>query len=430
MKKINYELFNEKLYTMQLENGLTVNLMPRMKFHQTFGILTAHFGSIDRQFMLSNGKIKTYPAGIAHFLEHKLFEKKDHDAFDEFALYGADSNAFTSFTRTSYLFSTSRNVEQCVTTLLDFVQHPYFSERTVEKEKGIIGQEIKMYEDDSNWQLLFGIIKNLYSNTALTADIAGNVSSIQKITPQMLYECYDHFYQPDNISLVLVGNFDLEQMKDLIVENQKAIKNDRQNSVKQILFNDGQPSVIASGQRQMNIQRPKLGIAIRGVQNFTPFERLKYKLAMQIMLELLFGESSLDYQRLYNEGIIDNTFDYEIQLEEQFYFVYFSMDTVQLEKANAELRKIFANAHQKLEQQSSIFEIMKKEFIGRYIKGMNSNENIANQFDQWLFGEKTIFDIPQLIDNLQMSDLIRLADDFFQPDQITEYKIYPKEKVL
>ena len=239
MNEIKYDLYNEKLHIINLPNGLNVNLIVRPKFHQTFGILTTRYGSINNSFKASDSnEIKKYPNGIAHFLEHKLFEKEDHDAFDEFALYGADSNAFTSFTRTSYLFSTSSNVDKCVSTLLNFVQHPYFSEQTVEKEKGIIAQEIKMYEDDPNWQMLFGIIKNLYPNTPLTADIAGSVTSIQEITPQMLYECYDHFYQPNNMSLMLVGNFNLSKIKQIIIENQNNINEIKTSSAKNSLSSE------------------------------------------------------------------------------------------------------------------------------------------------------------------------------------------------
>lgn len=429
MNEIKYDLYNEKLHIINLPNGLNVNLIVRPKFHQTFGILTTRYGSINNSFKASDSnEIKKYPNGIAHFLEHKLFEKEDHDAFDEFALYGADSNAFTSFTRTSYLFSTSSNVDKCVSTLLNFVQHPYFSEQTVEKEKGIIAQEIKMYEDDPNWQMLFGIIKNLYPNTPLTADIAGSVTSIQEITPQMLYECYDHFYQPNNMSLMLVGNFNLSKIKQIIIENQNNINEIKTSSAKNSLSSEQlNADVISYDEKRMHIQRPKLGIAVRGDCKLSIEQRLKYKVALQILLELLFGESSLDYQRLYDKGIIDNSFEYEIQLEEEFHFIYLTLNTNKVELASKEIKNILLNASKKLSQQKDIFEIMKKEFIGRYIKGMNSNENIADQFDKWLFGNKTLFDAPKMIEKLKLSDLLDLSKQLFKENNTTEFRIYPKE---
>lgn len=427
METIKYQKFNETLFTERLSNGLQVNLLPRPEFHQTYGILTARYGSINNKF-IRDGKLQHYPNGIAHFLEHKLFEKEDHDAFDEFAKYGADSNAFTSFTRTSYLFSTSQNIAQCVSSLLDFVQHPFFSTATVEKEKGIIAQEIKMYEDDASWQLLFGVMQNLYPQTALTADIAGSVSSIQQITPEMLYENYHAFYQPGNMSLMLVGNFDLEKIMNLIRKSQAEIQSKPVQIKRVPLFEKKPLPLIKTGAKRMNIMRPKLGIAVRGDCQLDVNERMQYKVALQLLLEMLFGESSSDFQYLYDAGIIDNSFGYEIQLEEDFHFVYFSMDTAKVQEANDAIREILLNAGSKIKQQEKIFELMKREFIGRYLKGMNSNENIADQFDQWLFGNQIILDAISALQNLSIDDLIKLAEQLFKAEQITEFQILPKEQ--
>lgn len=179
MEKHQYSRFNETIYHQKLDNGLLVQMLPKKDFHKTYAILTVNFGSIDRTFV-PKGKteMRTVPDGIAHFLEHKMFEKEDHDAFDLFGKLGADSNAFTSFTQTSYLFSGSDHIHENIDVLLDFVQDPYFSEKTVEKEKGIIGQEISMYDDDPNWRLYFGILGNLYPNDPMHIDIAGTKESI------------------------------------------------------------------------------------------------------------------------------------------------------------------------------------------------------------------------------------------------------------
>ena len=159
LEKKEYTQFGETIYSEELDNGLKVKLLSKKSFHKVYGIMSTNYGSADNEFVPYGKKdMKVYPAGIAHFLEHKLFEKKDYDAFELFGKYGADSNAFTSFTRTSYLFSATQNIEKCVEILLDFVQEPYFSEESVKKEQGIIGQEIKMYDDDSGWQLYFGLI--------------------------------------------------------------------------------------------------------------------------------------------------------------------------------------------------------------------------------------------------------------------------------
>lgn len=426
MSLIKYPRFQEQMESLTLPNGLHVNLIDRPLFHQTYGILTTRFGSVHTEFIPVLGKtIHSYPSGIAHFLEHKLFEKRDYDAFDKFAVYGADSNAFTSFTRTSYLFSTAGNVNECVQTLLDFVFHPYFSDRTVNKEKGIIGQEIQMYQDDPNWQLLFGIIKNLYPETTLTNDIAGSLQSIQEISPKMLYECYGTCYRPDNMNFLLIGNFNVDDIKNILLNIKTETLTDKNSLIKLPHFSK-LPSIIQFGQKTMNVQRPKLSLGIRSTMNFNSKERFEVKVMLQIVLEMLFGESSIDYQRLYDNGIIDDSFGYEIQLEDGFQFVDLYLDTNMVKKATEELRKIILNASQKISSQRSLFQIMKCEFIGRAIKGMNSNENIANHFDYWLYGNQTLFDVPSVIEQLTLDKIVEFTYKFFDQSEVTSFQIIPK----
>lgn len=225
MNKTEYEQINETLYHEVLPNGLTVYLLPKNDYHKTYGLFSTNYGSIDNEFIPYGEKEKVkVPDGIAHFLEHKLFEKEDGDVFQLFGKQGASANAFTSFTKTSYLFSTTDQVEKNLTTLIDFVQAPYFTEETVNKEKGIIGQEIQMYEDDPNWRMFFGILNNLYPTHPLHIDIAGTVESIDKITAQDLYTCYRTFYQPSNMVLFVVGKMEPEKLMKLIRENQEAKK--------------------------------------------------------------------------------------------------------------------------------------------------------------------------------------------------------------
>ena len=289
----SYPQFGETLYTATLDNGLKVNFLPRTDFHKTYGILTTDYGSVDNEFVpLGETEIRRFPDGIAHFLEHKLFEKEDHDAFELFGKYGADANAFTSFTRTSYLFQTTQNVAKCVTTLLDFVQTPYFSEKTVEKEKGIIGQEIKMYDDDSNWRLYFGIIENMYPKNSLSIDIAGTVDSINKITAKDLYDCYKTFYQPSNMDLFLVGNFEVEAMLELIKENQAVKEFPSPEPIKRAeeFFDLEGRDIIPYRMTELEVQRPKTIIGIKGLDK-VPAGRagLLYTLAVELLLYLLYS---------------------------------------------------------------------------------------------------------------------------------------------
>ncbi|WP_317951263.1 EF-P 5-aminopentanol modification-associated protein YfmH, partial [Rossellomorea marisflavi] len=191
MKKITFDQLQENLYYEKMANGLDVYILPKEGFNKTYATFTTKYGSIDNHFApLGEEELVKVPDGIAHFLEHKLFEKEDGDVFQQFSKQGASANAFTSFTRTAYLFSSTTNVERNLETLIDFVQDPYFTEKTVEKEKGIIGQEITMYDDNPDWRLYFGVIENMYKNHPVKIDIAGTIESITPITKDMLYQCY------------------------------------------------------------------------------------------------------------------------------------------------------------------------------------------------------------------------------------------------
>lgn len=241
MEKIVYEQLKETLYYEKLPNGLDVYVLPKQGFNKTFATFTTKYGSVDNTFVpLGKEEMIRVPDGIAHFLEHKLFEKEDHDAFQLFSKQGASANAFTSFTRTAYLFSGTSNVEQNLNTLLNFVQEPYFSEKTVEKEKGIIGQEIQMYQDNPDWRLYFGLIDSLFVKHPIKIDIAGTIESISKITKDLLYECYETFYHPSNMLLFVVGAIDPEKTMDLVRENQA--KKDYKN----------QPEIVRSFEEEPN----------------------------------------------------------------------------------------------------------------------------------------------------------------------------------
>src|SRR5574342_730560 len=223
-----FDQLDETLHYEECENGLKVYVLEKKGFNKTFATFTTHYGSVDNHFKpLGKQENVKVPDGIAHFLEHKLFEKEQGDVFQQFSKQGASANAFTSFTRTAYLFSSTSNFENNLETLIDFVQEPYFSEKTVEKEKGIIGQEITMYDDNPDWRLYFGLIQNMYKNHPVSIDIAGTIESISHITKDMLYECYETFYHPSNMLLFVVGPISPDETMGMIKGNQskKEYKN-------------------------------------------------------------------------------------------------------------------------------------------------------------------------------------------------------------
>ncbi|EME5379808.1 TPA: M16 family metallopeptidase [Enterococcus faecium] len=428
MNKTEYEQINETLYHEVLPNGLTVYLLPKNDYHKTYGLFSTNYGSIDNEFIPYGEKEKVkVPDGIAHFLEHKLFEKEDGDVFQLFGKQGASANAFTSFTKTSYLFSTTDQVEKNLTTLIDFVQAPYFTEETVNKEKGIIGQEIQMYEDDPNWRMFFGILNNLYPTHPLHIDIAGTVESIDKITAQDLYTCYRAFYQPSNMVLFVVGKMEPEKLMKLIRENQEA-KNfpPKQEIVR--YFPENTKEIIKQSALEAAITRDKFVLGIKGLDTLPQegTELLRYKTAINLLFQMILGNTSRNYLAMYNQGIIDDSFGFEFSLDREFHFADFSGDTDEPEKAAEKVKEIILGFADDPEVSETNLDLLKKKMLGQYFQSLNSIEYIANQFTQSLFGDRTLFDLPEIIDSIQMKDVLAAGEAFISEEAFSEFYMRPK----
>lgn len=428
MNKTEYEQINETLYHEVLPNGLTVYLLSKNDYHKTYGLFSTNYGSIDNEFIPYGEKEKVkVPDGIAHFLEHKLFEKEDGDVFQLFGQQGASANAFTSFTKTSYLFSTTDQVEKNLTTLIDFVQAPYFTEETVNKEKGIIGQEIQMYEDDPNWRMFFGILNNLYPTHPLHIDIAGTVESIDKITAQDLYTCYRTFYQPSNMVLFVVGKMEPEKLMKLIRENQEE-KNfpPKQEIVR--YFPENTKEIIKQSALEAAITRNKFVLGIKGLDTLPQegTELLRYKTAINLLFQMILGNTSRNYLAMYNQEIIDDSFGFEFSLDREFHFADFSGDTDEPEKAAEKIKEIILGFADDPEVSEMNLDLLKKKMLGQYFQSLNSIEYIANQFTQSLFGDRTLFDLPEIIDSIQMKDVMAAGEAFISEEAFSEFYMRPK----
>ncbi|MCD5072197.1 EF-P 5-aminopentanol modification-associated protein YfmH [Enterococcus hirae] len=427
MNKTEYDQINETLYHEVLPNGLTVYLLPKNDYHKTYGLFSTNYGSIDNDFIPygSDKKIKV-PDGIAHFLEHKLFEKEDGDVFQLFGQQGASANAFTSFTKTSYLFSTTDQVEKNLTTLLDFVQAPYFTEETVNKEKGIIGQEIQMYEDDPNWRMFFGILNNLYPEHPLHIDIAGTVESIEAITADDLYTCYRTFYQPSNMVLFVVGKLEPEKLMELIRANQNAKDFPPAQKIKRY-FPDNNGDIIAKSSMRSAITRDKFVLGIKGLDVLPAEgkELLRYKTALNLLFQLLLGNTSQNYLKMYNDGLIDDSFGFEFSLDREFHFADFSGDTDQPEKATEKVKEILLHFEEDQELSEENLTLLKKKMLGQYFQTLNSLEYIANQFTQSLFGDQTLFDLPEIIESIQLADVLKVGRSFIKEEAFSEFYMQP-----
>ena len=427
MKKIEIPFLDTNLYTHTLKNGLTVSILPRPSFHQTFGIFATNYGSIDRTFIpLGEKEWFTAPDGVAHFLEHKMFEKKEGDVFQKFGTQGASANAYTSFTRTAYLFSCTDCVSENVETLLDFVQVPYFTEATVAKERGIIGEEIQMYNDDPDWQLYFGTIGSMFPTHPVRLDIAGTQSSIAKITKDMLYTCYHTFYHPSNMVLFLVGNIDSEQMMTFIEENQSKKTFEPKPSIKRKIFIEN--GAVCDKHMQMAIQMPKMKVGIRSniEENKSGKTWIKDEWTKNLLLYYLFGPQSKNYMRLMDKGFITNQFSVDYMEERSFGFGMIGGQTKEPEALKHEIHQILHEA-QSGQLDESAFQLLMKKQRGQFFMAFHSLDWIANQFIRFALQGASFFDVPKILDTISLEDFERIAKNWFHPQNLSSFTIFPKK---
>lgn len=429
MQSITFDQLQETLYTKELNNGLKVYILPKAGFNKTYATFTTKYGSIDNKFIpLGAEKPVHVPDGIAHFLEHKMFEHEEGDVFQDFSKQGASANAFTSFTRTAYLFSSTSNVEKNIKTLLDFVQHPYFTTETVEKEKGIIEQEINMYEDNPDWQNFFGLLSALYESHPVRTDIAGTAASINKISKDDLYTCYNTFYHPANMTMFVVGNVDPESMMQFIDENQAAKSFPEAEEPVRFFPEEKQGVHLETKTIPMHVN---IGKCLVGIKEKNPQlqgqQLLERELSIQILLELIFGQSSENYQRLYSTGLIDETFSFDYTAEKGFGFSVIGGDSENPEKLSEEIKSTIEQFKTESFPQEA-FERIRKKKIGFFLRALNSPEYIANQFTRYQFNEMNLFDVIPELEKITAASLTKIMHNHFDLEtQSTACVIVPEE---
>ena len=428
MEKKVFEHLGETLYHEQLANGLNVYLLPKPGFNKSYATFTTKYGSIDNEFVpLGKDEMTHVPDGIAHFLEHKLFEKEEYDVFEKFSLHSASSNAFTSFTRTCYLFSCTSDLSQNLTTLIDFVQSPYFTEKTVEKEKGIIAQEIKMYDDNPDFKAYYGVINNLYHHHPVKIDIAGTVESIQPITAELLYQCYETFYHPSNMIMFVVGDFDVTDVMGLIRDNQSAKTYQKEDPIAR--HYPDEPNSVVTKQRTeyMEIQTPKVLIGIKDCHMpLKGYDLLKYELAVEIIYDLLFGSSSAYYEEMLEKGYINDSFTYEASFDSSYGFSLIGGDTKFPNELAESVKEKLATV-KSLEISEDDFMRVKNKKVGRFLSALNSMEVIANQFTEYAFNEIELFSINDYLQQLTLDELKKYAAMHFNEELMSVYMLLPKQ---
>ncbi|MFN7250773.1 MAG: EF-P 5-aminopentanol modification-associated protein YfmH [Anaerobacillus sp.] len=427
MEKIIFEQLNETLYHETLNNGLEVYILPKQGFNKTYATFTTKYGSVDNHFIpLGKKEPLKVPDGIAHFLEHKMFEEEDGDVFQLFSKQGASANAFTSFTRTAYLFSSTSEVEKNLETLLNFVQHPYFTEESVEKEKGIIGQEITMYDDNPDWRVYFGVIENMYQNHPVKIDIAGTIESIDKITKDLLYTCYETFYHPKNMVLFITGSIKPEEIMQQVKENQGKKTFKEMEKIERIF--DEEPRAVAKKKEvlKMSVHTPKCLVAFKEKgQSKQGKELLKHELSINVLLDLMLGQSSANYEKLYNEGLIDDSFSFDYSAEKGFGFSIIGGDTKDPDRLVETLEEMIASFIQGSLDDQAVSRAIKKK-IGAFMRAVNSPEYIANQFTRYQFNQMNLFDVVSTLESITKEYLVEKAKEHFDPEMFTVCQVLPK----
>ena len=416
-----YPAVKEMVYRTRLANGLTVALLPKKEFKEVYGSVTVQFGSVDTLVTEVDGDVKEYPAGIAHFLEHKLFEREDSsDLMSAFTSLGADSNAFTSFTKTSYLFSATDHFLENLDLLDELVTSAHFTEDSILREQDIIQQEREMYQDDPDSCLFFSTLANLYPGTPLATDIVGSEESISQINLTNLQENFTRFYKPVNMSLFLVGNFDVDQVQDYFERKELEDLDVQELAREKFVL---QP-VKQTDSMRMEVSSPKLAIGVRGKQEVAEADCYRHHILLKLLFAMMFGWTSDRFQKLYESGKIAASLSLEVEVTSRFHFVMLTMDTKEPVALSHQFRKAIRNFTKDLDITEDHLDIIKREMFGEFFSSMNSLEFIATQYDAFENGE-TIFDLPKILQEITLEDVLDAGHHLIDDGDIVDFTIFP-----
>ena len=368
----------EKVYIEKLKNGLTIMIIPKEEIKKKYIIWGTHYGSNDSKFIVpGESQVTEVPKGVAHFLEHKMFEQENgRNSLDVLSSLGVNANAFTTNTHTAYLYEATDNFYEALDEFMDYVQHPYFTDENVEKEKGIIGQEIMMYDDYPEWKVYLNALEAMYHNHPVKLDITGTIETISHIDKEILYKCYNTFYNPSNMCLVVCGDFIHEKILQEI-ENRLIEKNSI-GKIKRIYEDEDETIVNPKVESKMEVSIPLFTLGIKCIPPKQK-EKVKTHIAIDILLNMIVGESSRLYQDLYKSGVILNMPSFEYEFTDDYAHILISGVSRNpdefFDKFNLEIQNYINNGINKED-----FERIKKMIYGEYIKEYNDVSDIARMF--------------------------------------------------
>ena len=402
---------NEKMYKYILDNGMKVLIIPKENTNKKYVIWGTKFGSIDNHFIepVNHREVKV-PDGVAHYLEHKMFEQKSGvDSLYTLMALGLDANAYTTNDHTAYLFSGCENFYKGLDELMDYVQNPYFTDQNVEKERGIIGQEIGMYDDDPFWKLYLNTMKCLYKNNPITLDIAGTVESISKITKEILYDCYTTFYHPSNMTMCISGNFNpdelIEEVKKRLLPHEKVgeiirIYPDYENDINE-----------KRKEATMKINMPMFMI---GYRDFAKNEsKIKKDIAQKIIYNSILGKCSKIYNEMYEKGLLFHEIDFDYEFSDEYAHTMLSGETKNIN----EVYEIITNALENEEISNEDFERSKKRLYGEYVCSFEDVEDVGRTVLADSMKGINSFDYINEINNITIEDCKKIQKQIFKKEK-------------
>ncbi len=409
---IKSQRLGEEFLRIKHKSGLTLLLCPMKGYSSAYALFGTEYGSVETSFIDKDGALVQIPAGTAHFLEHKMFESEEGDAFALYAKTGASANAYTSFDKTAYLFSCSDNFKESLSILMHLVSEPYFTPQTVEKEQGIIGQEIKMYDDSPEWRVMFNLMEALYEKHPLRVDIAGTVDTIAQITADTLYTCYNAFYNLNNMALAVAGNFEVQDVLDLADE---ILKPAEPMTAQRILVDEPAQVVKHRVEQQLPVAAPLFQVGFKAVPK-SKEENLINQVYDEILLDVIAGEHTALYRSMYDEGIINSTFVGEVMAGRDFAVALFEGESREPDKVYEALcSEIRRMQREGIDQDA--FERSRRAIYGRYLGMYARVDSVASLMLTTQFGGSDMYAVLEAAAGATYEKLTARLLEAFDPER-------------
>lgn len=421
MQIIENSKVKEKIYIEKLDSGLTVMIIPKPGVQKKYMIWGTNYGSNDNEFIVPGEEEKTtVPNGVAHFLEHKMFEQENGtNSLDVLTALGVEANAYTTNDHTAYLFECTDNFYEAMDELMDYVQHPYFTDENVEKEKGIIGQEIMMYDDYPEWKVYLNAMEAMYYNNPIKIDIVGTIETISEIDKEILYKCYETFYNPSNMAMVICGDF---EPKKLIEEVKKRLIDKKSNGKIERIFQEEPEKIVKEKiEQKLEVSQPLYTIGIKdkidNVENANKTDMVKKHIAIEILLNIIMGRSSKLYKELYNEGLIYSGVSLDYEFSKTYAHILIAGQSTDPEKLYEKFKLRVKELNENGIDEND-FERNKKMIYGGYVKEYNDVTDIARMFLADYFKGINSFDYIEEINSINVEYLNQVLKDVFKENKM------------